>query len=92
MQLKRRYDLIPNLVETAKGYMKSTNPAALRLTRAYLGASNFARHPDNFTNFDSHDNRYETEIARHDTPLHVINTALNTRFAHQQPCVAAAQS
>ncbi len=50
----------------------------MRLTRAYLGASNFARHPDNFTNFDSHDNRYETEIARHDTPLHVINTALNT--------------
>ena len=49
----------------------------MRLTRAYLGASNFARHPDNFTNFDSHDNIYETDIARHNTPLHVINTSLN---------------
>jgi hypothetical protein len=43
----------------------------MRLTRAYLGASNFARHPDNFTNFDSHDNIYDN------TPLHVINTSLN---------------
>src|SRR5664280_3013544 len=31
----------------------------MRLTRSYLGASNFARHPDAFTNFDSSDNMYD---------------------------------
>ncbi|MDR3749614.1 MAG: patatin-like phospholipase family protein [Acidobacteriota bacterium] len=51
----------------------------MRLTRAYLGASNFARHPDSFTNFDPEDNLYETAMPRsQDAPLHVINTALNT--------------
>jgi hypothetical protein len=49
----------------------------MRLTRSYLGASNFARHPDSFTNFDSTDNMYEADMPRHDAPLHVINTALN---------------
>jgi hypothetical protein len=49
----------------------------MRLTRSYLGASNFARHPDSFTNFDSTDNMYETDLPSRDAPLHVINTALN---------------
>jgi hypothetical protein len=49
----------------------------MRLTRSYLGASNFARHPDSFTNFDSTDNMHESDMARKDAPLHVINTALN---------------
>ena len=49
----------------------------MRLTRAYLGASNFARHADNFTDFDGHDNLYESDVVHHDAPLHVINTALN---------------
>jgi len=49
----------------------------MRLTRAYLGASNFARHPDAFTNFDSSDNMYEADMLCKGAPLHVINTALN---------------
>lgn len=49
----------------------------MRLMRAYLGASNFARHADNFTNFDKRDNLYEADVAYHHAPLHIINTALN---------------
>ncbi len=49
----------------------------MRLTRAYLGASNFARHPDTFTNFDSTDNVYEADMPRQQAPLHIVNTALN---------------
>jgi len=49
----------------------------MRLTRAYLGASNFARHPNDFTNFDSSDNMYETDMLCKGAPLHIINTALN---------------
>jgi hypothetical protein len=49
----------------------------MRLTRAYLGASNFARHPDSFTNFDSTDNMHEVDMPCKDAPLHIINTALN---------------
>lgn len=50
----------------------------MRLTRAYLGASNFARRPNPFTNFDSDDNLYEADVPHGgDAPLHVVNTALN---------------
>ena len=50
----------------------------MRLIRAYLGASNFARHPDEFTNFDGGDNLYETDMpCGPGAPLHVVNTALN---------------
>jgi len=49
----------------------------MQLTRSYLGASNFARHPDTFTNFDSSDDIYEADLPRQDAPLHIINAALN---------------
>lgn len=50
----------------------------MRLTRAFLGASNFARHPDEFTNFDGGDNLYESDmLCGPGAPLHVVNTALN---------------
>lgn len=59
----------------------------MRLTRAFLGASNFARHPDAFTNFDHNDDVLEAQMPcapRDDhadvsdaAPIHVINAALN---------------
>jgi hypothetical protein len=49
----------------------------MRLTRAYLGASNFARHPNSFTNFDSSDNTYEGDMLNRGAPLHIVNAALN---------------
>ncbi len=58
-----------------------------RLIRAYLGASNIARHPNPFTGFDKHDNLQMHRIWPSITPdepekrrnklLYVINMALN---------------
>lgn len=50
----------------------------MRLTRAYLGASNLSRQPNPFTNFDPTDNLYEANLSQDGrAPLHVINAALN---------------
>ncbi len=50
----------------------------MRLTRAYLGASNVARHPDEFTHFDDTDNLFVKDMPCSEAaPLHVINAALN---------------
>ncbi len=50
----------------------------MRLVRAFLGASNFGRNPDRFTNFDREDNlALSAPDGSTDRPVHVINAALN---------------
>jgi len=50
----------------------------MRLMRAFLGASNIKRRPDEFVNFDPKDTPIEADLPRCDgVPLHVINSTLN---------------
>ena len=50
----------------------------MRLMRAFLGASNTQRQPNNFTGFDPTDTPKEIKLAHAPgAPLHVINTTLN---------------
>lgn len=50
----------------------------MRLMRAFLGASNTKRRPDDFVDFDPKDSPYEADLPRAGgVPLHVINSTLN---------------
>jgi hypothetical protein len=50
----------------------------MRLVRAFLGASNFSRDADRFTNFDNTDNFPQADLQSiPNSPIHVVNTALN---------------
>ena len=57
VQLKRRYDLIPNLVETAKGYMKHESGTLDEVTRArnvaYAASQAAAANPGDTTAMNS---------------------------------------
>jgi hypothetical protein len=57
----------------------------MRLVRAFLGASNFGRDADRFTNFDKSDNIPQADLRSiSDAPIHVVNTALNLVNVHKQ--------
>jgi hypothetical protein len=50
----------------------------MRLSRAFLGASNQERTPDPFTHFDMHDSPHMTDLAHTaGVPLHIVGTTLN---------------
>ena len=68
VQLKRRYDLIPNLVETVKGYMSHENATLVKLTEARTAAMTV------------HDNPNAT-LAQKENAENALSSTLKTIFA-----------
>jgi len=68
VQLKRRYDLIPNLVETVKGYMTHEQNTLIKLTEARTAA------------MAVHDNKSAT-LAEREQAENALSGTLKTLFA-----------
>lgn len=68
VQLKRRYDLIPNLMETVKGYMTHEKETLVKLTEARSAAMNV------------HDNKNAT-IAEREQAENALSGTLKSLFA-----------
>ncbi len=68
VQLKRRYDLIPNLVETVKGYMGHEQQTLVKLTEARTAAMAI------------HDNKSST-LAEREKAENALSGTLKTLFA-----------
>lgn len=68
VQLKRRYDLIPNLMETVKGYMTHENETLVKLTEARAAAMNV------------HDNKNAT-LAEREQAENALSSTLKSLFA-----------
>ncbi|HRY36827.1 MAG TPA: LemA family protein [Candidatus Magasanikbacteria bacterium] len=68
VQLKRRYDLIPNLVETVKGYMTHEQSTLIKLTEARASAMSV------------HDNKNAT-LAQREQAENALSSTLKSLFA-----------
>lgn len=68
VQLKRRYDLIPNLVETVKGYMAHESNTLIKLTEARASA------------MQVHDNKNAT-LAEREVAENALSSTLKSLFA-----------
>jgi len=68
VQLKRRYDLIPNLVETVKGYMTHERETLVKLTEARTSA------------MAVHDNKGAT-LAQREQAENALSSTLKSLFA-----------
>ncbi|MDO9509814.1 MAG: LemA family protein [Candidatus Magasanikbacteria bacterium] len=68
VQLKRRYDLIPNLVETVKGYMTHENATLIKLTEARTAAMVTQKNPD-------------ATLAQKENAENTLSSTLKTIFA-----------
>jgi len=68
VQLKRRYDLIPNLMETVKGYMTHEKDTLIKLTEARTAA------------MAMHDNKNST-LAEREQAENALSSTLKSLFA-----------
>ena len=68
VQLKRRYDLIPNLVETVKGYMTHERETLVKLTEARTAAMAVSSNPS-------------TSLADKERAENMLSGTLKTLFA-----------